>query len=125
MATEEACTIIKVGDKYRSFLHEDTENTTQWRHGGPPNFDTVNQLFEEGRTKVLNLLYTLSAYALCYFFFFFFICIFLLPLNVLVSFSVFDIWFEGMAKRIARRSSAKCYKDMGYGNRTQDSRTGH
>jgi hypothetical protein len=42
-----------------------------------------------------------------------------------VSFSVFDIWFEGTAKRIARRSSAKCYKDMGYGNRTQDSRTGH
>jgi len=80
MATEEACTIIKVGDKYRSFLHEDTENTTQWRHGGPPNFDTVNQLFEEGRTKVLNLLYTLSAYALC-FFFFFCICICLLPLN--------------------------------------------
>ncbi|KAJ7014589.1 hypothetical protein NC653_004026 [Populus alba x Populus x berolinensis] len=30
-----------------------------------------------------------------------------------------------MAKRIARRRSAKCYKDMGYGNRTQDSRTGH
>ena len=56
---------------YRSFLHEDTENTTQWRHGGPPNFDTVNQLFEEGRTKVLNLLYTLSAYALCYFYFYF------------------------------------------------------
>lgn len=51
MATEEACTIKKVGDKYRSFLHEDTENTTQWRHGGPPNFDTVNQFFEEGRTK--------------------------------------------------------------------------
>ncbi|XP_011007921.1 PREDICTED: pathogen-related protein-like [Populus euphratica] len=43
--------IQKVGDKYRSFLHDDTENTTQWRHGGPPNFDTVNQLFEEGRTK--------------------------------------------------------------------------
>ncbi|KAL9366620.1 hypothetical protein Peur_037819 [Populus x canadensis] len=51
MATEEVGTIKKVGDKYRSFLHEDTENTTQWRHGGPPNFDTVNQLFEEGRTK--------------------------------------------------------------------------
>ncbi|KAI5605335.1 hypothetical protein BDE02_01G344500 [Populus trichocarpa] len=50
MATEEVGTIKKVGDKFRSFLHEDTENTTQWRHGGPPNFDTVNQLFEEGRT---------------------------------------------------------------------------
>jgi hypothetical protein len=35
MATEEVGTIKKVGDKYRSFLHEDTENTTQWRHGGP------------------------------------------------------------------------------------------
>jgi len=124
MATEEACRIKKVGDKYRSFLHEDTENTTQWRHGGPPNFDTVNQLFEEGRTKVLSLLYTLSAYALC-FFFLLYKYMFMTLEYFWVSFSVFDIWFEGMAERIARRSSAKCYKDMGYGNRTQDSRTGH
>lgn len=76
MATEEACTIKKVGDKYRSFLHEDTENTTQWRHGGPPNFDTVNQLFEEGRTKVLNLLYTLSAYAICFIYFFVYVYVY-------------------------------------------------
>ncbi|XP_024967269.1 pathogen-related protein [Cynara cardunculus var. scolymus] len=41
----------KAGEKYRSFLHEESENTV-WRHGGPPNFDVVNQLFEEGRTKV-------------------------------------------------------------------------
>ncbi|KAJ7014590.1 hypothetical protein NC653_004026 [Populus alba x Populus x berolinensis] len=51
MATEEVGTIKKVGDKYRSFLHKDTENTTQRRHGGPPSFDTVNQLIEEGRAK--------------------------------------------------------------------------
>jgi hypothetical protein len=38
-------------DKYRSILHDQTENI-QWRHGGPPTYDLVNQLFEEGRTKV-------------------------------------------------------------------------
>ncbi|PKI33036.1 hypothetical protein CRG98_046578 [Punica granatum] len=37
-------------DKYRSILNEETENT-QWRHGGPPIFNAVNKLFEEGRTK--------------------------------------------------------------------------
>jgi hypothetical protein len=40
-------------DKYRSILHDETENI-QWRHGGPPTYDLVNQLFEEGRTKVRN-----------------------------------------------------------------------
>ncbi|KAK7324520.1 hypothetical protein VNO77_28141 [Canavalia gladiata] len=41
----------KIGkDKYRSFLYDADENT-QWRHGGPPSFDAVNKLFEEGRTK--------------------------------------------------------------------------
>ncbi|KAK7313147.1 hypothetical protein VNO77_37604 [Canavalia gladiata] len=39
-----------VGDKYRSYLHDETD-TTQWRHGGPPIYDDVNKLFEEGRTK--------------------------------------------------------------------------
>ena len=29
MATEEVGMIKKVGDKYKSFLHEGTENTTQ------------------------------------------------------------------------------------------------
>lgn len=38
-------------DKYRSFLH-DAQADTQWRNGAPPNFDQVNLLFEEGRTKV-------------------------------------------------------------------------
>ncbi|XP_039684345.1 pathogen-related protein isoform X2 [Medicago truncatula] len=39
------------GDKYRSFL-DDEAHTTQWRHGGPPIYDVVNKLFEQGRTKV-------------------------------------------------------------------------
>ncbi|CAH1418956.1 unnamed protein product [Lactuca virosa] len=43
--------IQKVGEKYRSFLHEEAKNT-HWRHGAPPTYDAVNQLFEEGRTKV-------------------------------------------------------------------------
>ncbi|KAJ1441652.1 NTF2-like domain superfamily [Sesbania bispinosa] len=37
-------------DKYRSFLHDEADSI-QWRHGGPPTYDVVNQLFEEGRTK--------------------------------------------------------------------------
>ncbi|XP_044963474.1 pathogen-related protein isoform X1 [Hordeum vulgare subsp. vulgare] len=39
------------GDKYRSFLHGDGEKKTVWRHGAPPNYDLVNKLFEEERTK--------------------------------------------------------------------------
>lgn len=43
--------IKESGEKYRSILHEETENT-HWRHGGPPIYDAVNKLFEEGRTTV-------------------------------------------------------------------------
>ncbi|KAL2232277.1 pathogen-related protein-like [Sesamum indicum] len=39
------------GDKYRSYLTEEELKTTQW-NAGPPNYDVVNRLFEEGRTKV-------------------------------------------------------------------------
>ncbi|KAH7512663.1 hypothetical protein FEM48_Zijuj12G0114800 [Ziziphus jujuba var. spinosa] len=38
------------GDKYRSILLEEAENT-EWRHGAPPIFDKVKKHFEEGRTK--------------------------------------------------------------------------
>jgi len=38
-------------DRYRSFLHDEPDNI-EWRHGGPPTYDVVNKLFEEGRTKV-------------------------------------------------------------------------
>ncbi|KAF3442397.1 hypothetical protein FNV43_RR16313 [Rhamnella rubrinervis] len=38
-------------DKYRSFLNDEDEANTHWRHGGPPTYDDVNQLFEQGRTK--------------------------------------------------------------------------
>ncbi|XP_042030114.1 pathogen-related protein [Salvia splendens] len=40
----------EAGDKYRSFLHDEAKNI-EWRHGGPPIYDAVNKLFEEGRTK--------------------------------------------------------------------------
>ncbi|XP_037455905.1 pathogen-related protein-like [Triticum dicoccoides] len=40
------------GDKYRSFMDGEGEKNTVWRHGVPPNFDVVNKLFEEERTKV-------------------------------------------------------------------------
>ncbi|KAE8124691.1 hypothetical protein FH972_019556 [Carpinus fangiana] len=51
MATEEAAAAEIKGDKYRSFLHDEGEKSTVWRHGGPPAYDDVNKLFEEGRTK--------------------------------------------------------------------------
>ncbi|KAI5662365.1 hypothetical protein M9H77_21688 [Catharanthus roseus] len=53
MASSASETAVQVaGDKYRSFLDdEDHVHKIQWRHGGPPIFDSVNKLFEEGRTK--------------------------------------------------------------------------
>ncbi|XP_027093368.1 pathogen-related protein [Coffea arabica] len=39
------------GDKYRSYLTEEDVKNTTWRFG-PPNYDAVNKLFEEGRTKI-------------------------------------------------------------------------
>ena len=43
-------------EKYRKYLHEEAEKNTKWRYGAPPNYDVVNKLFEEGRTKVQVLL---------------------------------------------------------------------
>ncbi|TVU22384.1 hypothetical protein EJB05_32075, partial [Eragrostis curvula] len=40
------------GDKYRSFLHGESERDTVWRLGAPPNYDAVNKLFEAERTHV-------------------------------------------------------------------------
>ncbi|KAH7510877.1 hypothetical protein FEM48_ZijujUnG0075600 [Ziziphus jujuba var. spinosa] len=39
-------------DKYRSYLYGEGEKSTKWRYGAPPNYDIVNRLFEEGRTKI-------------------------------------------------------------------------
>uniref|UniRef100_A0A0E0JGC8 Uncharacterized protein n=1 Tax=Oryza punctata TaxID=4537 RepID=A0A0E0JGC8_ORYPU len=39
------------GDKYRSFMYGEGEKDTVWRLGAPPNYDIVNKLFEEERTK--------------------------------------------------------------------------
>ncbi|KAM6573919.1 hypothetical protein CsatA_022246 [Cannabis sativa] len=38
-------------DKYRSFLSEEDNTNTIWRHGVPPTYDDVNLLFQQGRTK--------------------------------------------------------------------------
>lgn len=51
MESEKRDLIEIAADKYRSFLHDESKNT-EWRHGGPPIYDVVNKLFEEGRTKV-------------------------------------------------------------------------
>ncbi|GAV83989.1 LOW QUALITY PROTEIN: hypothetical protein CFOL_v3_27434 [Cephalotus follicularis] len=39
-------------DKYRSYLYGEGEKNTKWSFGAPPNYDVVNKLFEEGRTKI-------------------------------------------------------------------------
>ncbi|GMY29401.1 pathogen-related protein-like [Fagus crenata] len=38
-------------DNYRSYLSEEEVKNTKWRFG-VPNYDVVNKLFEEGRTKI-------------------------------------------------------------------------
>jgi hypothetical protein len=40
------------GDKYRSFMYGEEEKNTKWKFGAPPNYELVNKLFEQGRTKV-------------------------------------------------------------------------
>lgn len=40
-------------DKYRTYLQGDEERNTKWRFGAPPNYDVVNKLFEDGKTKVV------------------------------------------------------------------------
>lgn len=44
-------------DKYRSHLAGEEEINTQWRHGAPPTYELVNELFEQGRTKVQAFIY--------------------------------------------------------------------
>lgn len=40
------------GDNYRSYLNESDEvNNIKWRFGSAPNYDVVNKLFEQGKTK--------------------------------------------------------------------------
>nr|GLL47980.1 pathogen-related protein-like [Ipomoea trifida] len=39
------------GDKYRDYLSEDEVKNTKWR-SGPPSYDVVDKLFEEGKTHV-------------------------------------------------------------------------
>ncbi|PRQ24846.1 putative NTF2-like domain-containing protein [Rosa chinensis] len=40
------------GDRYRYYLHGEGERSTKWKFGTPPNYEVVNKLFEEGRTKI-------------------------------------------------------------------------
>ncbi|XP_006367889.1 pathogen-related protein-like [Solanum tuberosum] len=54
MAGEKETTKVAI-DKYRRFLHEDHvagAGTMGWRHGSPPIYDSVNNVFDQGRTKV-------------------------------------------------------------------------
>ncbi|XP_047341044.1 pathogen-related protein-like [Impatiens glandulifera] len=47
-----AVSIVVEEDKYRSHLYGDGEKNTKWRFGAAPNYEAVNKLFEEGRTKI-------------------------------------------------------------------------
>lgn len=38
-------------DRYRTYLRGDDEKNTKWIYGAPPNYDVVNKLFEDGKTK--------------------------------------------------------------------------
>ncbi|XP_026390193.1 pathogen-related protein-like [Papaver somniferum] len=40
------------GDKYRSYMYGDEHKDVHWRHGGPPIYDLVNELFHQGHSKV-------------------------------------------------------------------------
>ncbi|KAI3979127.1 hypothetical protein MKX01_016952 [Papaver californicum] len=40
------------GDKYRSYMYGDEYKDVHWRHGGPPIYDLVNELFHQGQTNV-------------------------------------------------------------------------
>ena len=51
-----ASSVTDQEDKYRSYIRGEGEKNTKWKFGAPPNYDAVNKLFEEGRTKVLFLL---------------------------------------------------------------------
>ncbi|KAK9096338.1 hypothetical protein Sjap_021835 [Stephania japonica] len=39
-------------DSYRRYIYGEGEKNTSWKYGAPPNYDVVNKLFEDGRTKV-------------------------------------------------------------------------
>lgn len=56
MAASDGTGVVVQGDKYRSYIYGEGEKDTVWRLGAPPNYDAVNNLFEEGRTHVILLI---------------------------------------------------------------------
>jgi hypothetical protein len=68
-------------DNYRSYLSGEEVKNTKWRFG-VPNYDVVNKLFEEGRTKaslhfspfsvcVCNIFIALDQYYYYYYYYYF------------------------------------------------------
>lgn len=88
-------------DKYRSYLHGEGEKNTKWKLGAPPNYDTVNKLFEEGQTKVFfsSVFLYLSARCTYYTYIVYLICL-----------------MTDMASCITRREGPEPCEDMGNGN---------
>lgn len=50
-----------IGDKFRKSLHLE-HPTVEWRYGKPPIYESANQLFEQGRTKVCIQFYLLCIF---------------------------------------------------------------
>lgn len=68
-------------DKYRTYLRGDEEKNTKWIYGAPPNYDVVNKLFEDGKTKVS---FSFSFCVTC--------CMCLLVYKNLVSFAIKKVY---------------------------------
>ncbi|KAF3445551.1 hypothetical protein FNV43_RR10727 [Rhamnella rubrinervis] len=43
---------MATSSKYRSYLNSEENKDIKWRFGAPPNYEAVDELFEQGRTKV-------------------------------------------------------------------------
>ena len=87
------------GDKYRASLHLEGP-TVEWRMGKPPNYEAVNKLFEEGRTKVG--------------------CFLLFTRSNIICVASFVVFFIGVAKRICGRTSAEYCQIIANGVCLQD-----
>lgn len=112
MASKEAA-----ADKYRSFLNDEDAHKTLWRHGGPPSYHHVNQLFEQGRTQVNSptcmpflISYPLSLEIVCYSWFEF-------------SYAYLQVWPEGSLEDTVQNAVKSWEMELSNKTRLQDFKT--
>jgi len=97
-------------DRYRSFLHDEPANI-QWRHGGPPTYDAVNKLFEQGRTKVQQPPYPLTHFPS------------LSGICVQFVFACLQEWPEGSLEEIVQNAIKSWEMELSHKIRLQDFKT--